>query len=267
MFNFVLAHAYILSYTIDMKKVFLIICCFSLVLPFAFSQTAQEVFEKVNNTGRNFSTMSFEAEMEIFSRGRTLTKEFYGYLDDSLNASFMEYTNAQDYGTRYLKLENDMWIYIPDAGDVLKLSGHLLRDSMMGSDISYDDMSDQGSLETDYIPISITTDVFEKNEVFVLTIRAKDENTATYVKQDLYIDKSSYNILKSVMFAKGRGEDRAVKEFVMKNYIAVGNLFMPTIIEVIDLRKKDSKTVIVYNSIEVDVAFNRNVFTRAYLEQ
>ncbi len=232
-----------------------------------FSQSAQSVFDEVNTRGRDFSTMRFEANMEINSRGRVLTKTFFGFLDDSIDASFMEYTNAQDAGTRYLKLGSDMWIYIPDAGDVLKLSGHLLRDSMMGSDISYDDMADQGSFEEEYMPEKLGSDFFEGKEVYVLTIRAKDENKATYVRQDLYIEKESFNVLKSVMFATGRNEDRAIKEFIMKDYEEVGSLSMPMTLEVIDLRKKNSKTIVLYTDIEVDVLVDSDIFTRAYLER
>ncbi len=249
-----------------MKKIVCVIFLTSLI-GLAFSQTPQGVFNEVNAQGRDFSTMSFKAEMEILSRGRTLTKAFFGYLQDEKNASFMEYTNAQDAGTRYLKIESDMWIYIPEAADVLKLSGHLLRDSMMGSDISYDDMADQGSLENDYLAESMQSTTFEGNEVYVLTIKAKDENAVSYIRQDLYIDKSTYNVLKTVMFAKGRNEDRAIKEFTMREYKTIGTLTLPMVLEVVDLRKKNSKTVVTYTEIEINTGIDDEVFTRAYLER
>ncbi len=151
-----------------MKKILFVVFFIS-VIGGAFSQNAQSIFKEVNAQGRDFSTMTFKAEMEIHSRGRTLTKEFFGYLQDEKNASFMEYTNAQDAGTRYLKIESDKWIYIPEAADVLKLSGHLLRDSMMGSDISYDDMAEQGSHENDYFAESVQSTTFEGAVVYVLT--------------------------------------------------------------------------------------------------
>ncbi len=250
-----------------MKKLVFVCIIMSIVSFCLYSQSAQSIFDAVNKSGRDFSTMSFEAEMEIESRGRILTKSFFGYIQDEKDSSFMEYTNAQDRGTRYLKLESDMWIYIPDAGDVLKLSGHLLRDSMMGSDISYDDMANQGSLEKDYIPEKLETSNYEGKEVYVLTIRAKDESKATYARQDLYVEKETNNVLKSVMFAQGRSEDRAIKEFTMYDYKDVGNLLMPMTLEVSDLRKKNSKTVVSYKEVLLDVGIEEEVFTRAYLER
>ncbi len=247
-----------------MKKIVTLVFLFLTTV--AFSQTKEEVFERINTESKDFSTMYFEAEMKITSRGRTLTKSFYGYLDDTIDASFMEYTNSADEGTRYLKLANDMWIYLPDAGDVLKLSGHLLRDSMMGSDISYDDMMSQGSLADEYSPESLTTVRLEGKDVFLLTITAKDADVSSYIRQDIYINKEDYTIVKLVMFAQGRSEDRAIKEFLMSNYKKVGNLNMATEMEVIDLRKKNSKTVIRYIETEIDIPIDNKMFTRAYLE-
>lgn len=247
-----------------MKKIVTIVLLF--LSTSVFAQTKEEVFERINTESKEFSTMYFEAEMEITSRGRTLTKNFYGYLDDTTDSSFMEYTNSADEGTRYLKLENDMWIYLPDAGDVLKLSGHLLRDSMMGSDISYDDMMNQGSLADEYYPESLTTVSLDGNDVFLLAIKAKDADDSTYIRQDVYINKEDYTIAKLVMFAQGRNEDRAIKEFSMGNYKKIGNLNMATEMEVVDLRKKNSKTVVRYTETEIDIPIDEKMFTRAYLE-
>ena len=245
------------------KYVLFIALCISGIL---YAQTAEEVFTKVNTVTKDFSTMYFEADMKITSRGRTLTKSFVGYLDDQTDSSFMEYTNSADEGTRYLKLKNDMWIYLPDAGDVLKLSGHLLRDSMMGSDISYDDMMNQGDLSSEYYADSVSTVNFEGKDVFLLTIKSKEGIEASYIKQELYIDKNNYNVYKITMFAEGRGSDRAIKEFIMRDYKKIGNLTMATEMEVIDLRKKNSKTVVKYTETEIDIDIDKKMFTRAYLE-
>lgn len=234
----------------------------------SYPQSAKEVFEKVNSVQRDYENMSFDATMNIVSGKRRLIKTFFGYLDDNDNSAFIEYTNPQDRGTRYLKLESDMWIYLPDANDVLKLSGHLLRDSMMGSDISYEDMMNQGSYEHDYRANNITSTNFNDKEVYILTIVEKDDKNALYVKQDLFIDKESYNIEKIIAYAKGRNNDsRAIKEFIMKDYKKISRFNMPTTIEVYDLRKKASYTTVTYDKIEVDVYINPQIFTRVYLER
>ena len=46
----------------------------------------------------------------------------------------------RDKGTKMLKLGDDLWIYMPNVDRVQKISGHMLRQGMMGSDLSYEDM-------------------------------------------------------------------------------------------------------------------------------
>lgn len=232
-----------------------------------FGQTASEVLKRVDETQKNFDTMSFTATIEIKSGRRKLTKNAFGFLDDDTDNSFMEYTNPQDRGTRYLKLDQDMWIYLPDAQDVLKLSGHLLRDSMMGSDISYDDMLDQGGLTKNYHAESLTTVNLNGGDVYLLVIKRKEDSTVSYERQDIYVDKNNYRIDKMVMYAKGRKTDRAIKEFILSDYAKIGNLDMAMRIEVRDLRKRSSSTVIVYDDIKIDIVIEEKVFTRSYLEE
>ena len=233
----------------------------------ASAQNATEILKQVDNAQKNFNTMSFTGAMKITSGSRHLEKNFFGFLDDNKDSSFMEYTNPSDNGTRYLKLDKDMWIYIPDAGDVLKLSGHLLRDSMMGSDISYDDMLDQGRLSENYNAESVTTTNLDGKDVYLLIIKKKKGSTVNYERQDLYVDKNNYLINKMVMYAKGRETDRPIKEFILSDYKKYGNLNMATKLVVRDLRKRNSSTTIIYNKIEINLQIDKKVFTRSYLEE
>lgn len=230
------------------------------------AQNASDILNKVDSIQKNYQTMKFEAIMKIQSGNRALTKNFYGFLNDKEDKAFMEYTNPQDRGTRYLKLKNDMWIYIADAQDVLKLSGHLLRDGMMGSDISYDDMMKQGSYASQYNAVSVSSTNFEGKDVYLLVLDAKNESDVNYVRQDLYVDKNNYYVQKVVMYAKGRNKERAIKEFILSDYVKVGTLNMPKTLIAKDLRKRNSSTKITYDKMEIDISIDDKIFTRAYLE-
>jgi len=236
------------------------------VTVYAQSEDADAVLKKVDVTQKNYKTFTFNAVMNIQSGSRKLIKNFSGNIETATDSAFMEYTNPQDYGTKYLKLDDNLWIYLPDAQDVVKISGHLLRDSIMGSDISYDDIMDQGSYSVNYTADSLTSVDLDGKDTYILTIRAIDPNDVSYIKQDLYVNKTTYYIEKIILYAKGRSKDRAIKEFVLKNYITIGKFAMPQIFEARDLRKKNSSTIVKYNNIKVDVPINKKMFTRSYLE-
>lgn len=251
---------------IKMKVLFLFFFSTFFVPINLYAITAEELLDKVDIVQRDYDSLYFEAAMEIISGSRQLSKDYYGYLDDKDSKSFMEFTNPQDQGTRYLKINDDLWIYLPDAQDTIKISGHLLRDGVMGSDISYDDILNQGAYNKEYTPESLETVELDEQDVYKLTIIAIDDATTSYAKQDLYVDKNNYQVYKVTLYAKGRKGYRAIKEFKLKDYQKVGKLTMPMIFEASDLRKKNSLTRVTYTKLKPDVKLDQKMFTRSYLE-
>ncbi|MDV7401853.1 outer membrane lipoprotein-sorting protein, partial [Arthrospira platensis SPKY1] len=80
----------------------------------------------------------FESEMIIHGRrgSRTITSKTYSVGDKQ---SFTEYLSPpREAGTKMLKLEDQLWIYSPTTDRTIQISGHMLRQSVMGSDLSYE---------------------------------------------------------------------------------------------------------------------------------
>ena len=41
--------------------------------------------------------------------------------------SLIEFTNPRDRGTKYLKRGDELWMFFPDAEDLVRISGHMLN--------------------------------------------------------------------------------------------------------------------------------------------
>ncbi|MGL5721934.1 MAG: outer membrane lipoprotein-sorting protein [Brevinema sp.] len=228
--------------------------------------TPASVLARVDTAQRDYKTFGFKSEMTIENSGRKLVKNTFGVARTSDESAFIEYTNPQDRGTRYLKLNKDMWIYSPDAQDVLKISGHLLRDSMMGSDISYNDMMERGAYADSYTPKELSTTNINGNNLWLLVLEAKNDSVS-YARQDLFLNKGDYLVRKTIMYAKGRNSDRPIKEFDFDNYQKFGTVSISMQMKARDLRKKNSQTVVTYSDIKLDAPVEAKTFTRAYLER
>ena len=97
-------------------------------------EDANVILDKVD---KNMSSKNriFESEMIIHGRrsSRTITSVSYSAGDTK---SFTEYLSpAREQGTKMLKLENQLWIYSPSTDRIIQISGHMLRQSVMGSDL------------------------------------------------------------------------------------------------------------------------------------
>lgn len=90
------------------------------------------------------------ARMIIHLRRTSRTVEFKTYVQGTEKA-FTEYlAPPREKGTRMLKLGNQLWMYSPMTERTIMISGHMLRQSVMGSDLSYEDMMEDPKLLNSY---------------------------------------------------------------------------------------------------------------------
>jgi len=243
-----------------MKKI-VAIAFFLSVVPL-WSETGLEIIKKVDNN-QKFSTEKFQMRMIIEKGNRKMVKSLFGYGKDMGNNSFMEFTNPEDKGVKYLKLNDELWIYFPDADEIMKISGHMLRQGMMGSDISYEDMMRKETLEESYEVKLTGTQTINKLECFVVELNAKTAD-ALYEKQIIYVDKNKYVLVKIDMHARGGRLLKTLEQFDFKK---IDNRYIPQYIIMKDLRRKDSKTTIEFISVQFDIKIPPGVFSKSYLKR
>lgn len=238
----------------------LILLALGLAAPAWAEDRALEIIRRIDSN-ELFKTESFRAAMTIQKGKRTLTKTFYGYGQQEGMKSFMEFTNPEDRGVKYLKLDNEMWIFFPDADDVMKISGHMLRQGMMGSDLSYEDMLENESLEDRYQAVLLADETVDNRACSVVELTAKRPDLA-YERQKMFVDQERFVPLRLELYARG---GRLLKRISQEEVTRVENRWVPMRITIQDLRRKDSKTVVTFQEIKFDVALPKDVFTRQYL--
>lgn len=123
-----------------------------LITVFTSSVFAQDAEQIIRDVDRNLSADSriVESSMTVHGRrsSRTMTSKSYTVGNEK---SFTEYLSpAREKGTKMLKLDKEMWLYSPSTDRTIMISGHMLRQSVMGSDLSYEDMMEDRKLSDMY---------------------------------------------------------------------------------------------------------------------
>src|SRR4030042_3544995 len=120
-----------------MKKNYLIIILLFLMI---YNISAADVLTIIRKLDNNevFDSIKYDAKMIINISGKKYEKTFYSYAKGRLNY-FIEFTNSDDKGTKYLKKDGNLFVFTEDLEEVMPITGHMLRESMMGSDVSYED--------------------------------------------------------------------------------------------------------------------------------
>ena len=171
----------------------------SLMVITAVEMTAEEIINKRDNN-EYFDSVKIEAEMIIVSGGRKITKTMIA-LSDKKN-SLVEFTNPQDRDTKFLKREDDLWMFFPDAEDIIKISGHMLNQGMMGSDFSYQDIMESDKLTDLYDFKIIGEEEIDGRPCYVLEGVAREGVKVSYYRRVSWVDKERFIGLQEELYAQ-----------------------------------------------------------------
>ena len=221
----------------------------------------EEILTAVDKN-RDYATVSYSATMEIHVNGQVRTKTMKA-LGVGTQKALVEFTNAQDKGTRYLKLNKELWIYFPSEQDVVKISGHMLKERMMGSDVSYEDALESDVLHTKYAASLTGEEAFEGHDCYVVTLDATVKD-APYYRRTMWVDKHLFIEWKEELYAKS-GTLLKVKHVL--DVKDIGGRNFPTRVEMVNKLRRDSKTVFSMDDLVFDVKLPENQFTLQSLQR
>ena len=240
-----------------------IVIMIGLLLPLGLSaQTADEIIDRVD---KNMSSENriIESTMTIHGKrnSRTMTSISYTVGDKQ---SFTEYLSpAREEGTKMLKLEDKLWIYSPSTDRTIQISGHMLRQSIMGSDFSYEDMMDDRELMDMYAAEIIGQEEIDGRNTFVLELKAIVEDVA-YHSRKMWIDAERFVPLKEDLFAKS---GQLLKRSTLSDVQKVQGKWFPMKVIYKDMLKQGDGTEIQMTSIKFNQEIPDYIFTKAALKK
>lgn len=240
---------------------------FLLLLPIAsaFGQTdadAQRLLEKIDDNLWS-SSKHIEGRLIIDNgrRVRELSEESWMM---GVTKGYSHYKSpARERGTKMLKIENKLWLYTPQTDRKILIAGHMLRQSMMGSDLSYEDMMEDVKVSEAYKATIEGFEDYEGKRVAVLRLTARDTST-TYQTRKVWADPDQFIILQEIRYAKS---GKALKSVEFRDYFTVKNRLFPRRMVFRDLLKEDTKTTYVFDSIEFDVDIPERYFSQSILKR
>jgi len=229
----------------------------------AFPQTpgAAELLRRVDNN-QIYSTIEYDGEMIIEHQNRRFVKTFKAWARGSTD-SFIEFTNPEDRGTKYLKTGGRLYVYSPDTEKVMLISGHMLKESMMGSDLSYEDTINNDSLASRYDPVLAGTETINGRTAWVLELSAK-RRTESYPKRKLWIDTETEDLLRYELFALSGAK---LKEYSLVRVETIAGRRFPVEGVMRDLLRRDSKTTFIMKNVILDKPIANSVFSQRNLER
>jgi len=166
-------------------------------------------------------------------------------------------------GTKMLKLERKLWMYTPQTDRKILIAGHMLRQSMMGSDLSYEDMMEDEKVSEAYVGTIDGEEESEGVKVLTMTLKAR-KKTKTYQTLKLWVDPVKKIVLKEEAYAKS---GKLLKLIEFKEFRQHGQRLFPRQMIFRDMLKEDTKTTYMFDEIEFDVAIPAKYFSQRILKR
>jgi len=205
----------------------------------------------------------FNATMVVHGRrgNRTITLRGWSEGDDRSLTEYMSPPREQ--GTKMLKLEDNLWIYTPSSDRTIQISGHMLKQSVMGSDLSYEDMMEERELTEMYKATVIEEVQLEGRQCWILELTAKVEDVA-YQSRKIWIDVDRYVPLKEELFAKS---GQLLKETTFSNVELIEGRWYPKTIVFKDMLKDGNGTEFTVDNLQFNVKIDDYIFSKAALKK
>ncbi|MCK9547574.1 MAG: outer membrane lipoprotein-sorting protein [Sphaerochaeta sp.] len=173
------------------------------------------------------------------------------------NTSLIEFTSLAERGQKILRTGSSLYLYYPEADQLIRLQGAALRQSVLGSDLSYEDMTRESSTLASYDATLEGEDVIDGIQCWIVKLVAKSRSSA-YPIQTLWVDQERFVVRKG-LYATAAG--RALKEMEVIALMEVGGVAMAKESRIADLLKRGSSTTMRIESIEIDIPLPDALFS------
>ena len=236
-----------------MKKFFIFL--FSLLFSIEPDISVTEIIEKID-FNLNSKNRFMKSKMIVHGRRASRTIVSKSWIV-GVNKAFTEYISpARESGTKMLKIDDRLYTYSPQTDRIIQISGHMLRQSVMGSDMSYNDILEDKPLNDIYRATLEGEKLINGRKCYIIYLEAIIEGLA-YPKRRAWVDIEYFLPVREELYAKS---GKLLKSTSMDGIRKIQDRWFPTIFIFKDELKKGSQGtewIIEEISFNVDIPDSR----------
>lgn len=243
-------------------KVLFILIFTGWAVVFAQNPDGKEILKRID---QNMSSENriFTSKMIIHGRRSSRTIESKTWTSGS-NKSFTEYLSpVREQGTKMLKLNDQLWIYTPSTDRIIQIAGHMLRQSVMGSDLSYEDMMEDTRLANHYNAEVTGTENIDGRLCWIVKLTAFDP-AMTYQGMKLWVDQERNIPLREELYAKS---GTLLKQTTLSDVQNFNGRWYPKKLVFKDVLKEGKGTEFIIENIQFNVSIPEHIFSKASLRK
>jgi len=246
-----------------MIKILIFILSFTFLNGQSDDMSVQDIIQAMDDN-LNAKSRILTSKMIVHGRRSSRTIESKNWVV-GIDQAFMEYLSPpREAGTKMLKLGDKLWTYSPQTDRVIQISGHMLRQSVMGSDMSYNDMMEDRPLIELYKSTLEGSVEIDGRDHWIILLEAKVKGLP-YPRRRAWVDKEYLLPMKEELYAKS---GKLLKTSTMSGVRKVQGRWFPSQFIYKDELKRNSKgTEWIIDEIAFDIDIPDSRFSKALLRK
>lgn len=163
--------------------------------------------------------------------------------------SLMEFISTAEKGQKILRINNKIYLYFPDAEQIVTLNQSMFQQSIFDSDISYEDMAGDRSFRELYEFSLEGIETKLGQETYRIYLSAYNERETTYPYQRIWVQRDTFTLLASELFTRKKTL-RKVSTIDSIQEVSAGRFLLKEA-TFKDVLKSDSSTKIIFEDISL----------------
>ena len=240
---------------------------FFLSYSFLFTQSDQmsaDDIMKAMDKNLNANSRIMTSKMVVKGRRNNRTIESKNWVVGT-ELAFTEYLSPpREAGTKMLKIGEKLYTYSPQTDRVIQISGHMLRQSVMGSDMSYNDMMEDRPIDELYSATIEGSIMLDGRDHWIMILDAKVKGLS-YPKRRSWVDKEYLLPKKEELYAKS---GKLLKTALLEGIKKIEGRWFPSKFVYKDELKRNSKgTEWIIDNIQFNKKIPNSRFSKALLRK
>ena len=246
-----------------MKNILILFFLSSFLFPQTNQMNADNIIKAIDKN-LNAESRTITSKMVVRGRRSSRTIKSKSWVVGT-DLAFTEYLSPpREAGTKMLKLGEKLYTYSPQTDRVIQVSGHMLRQSVMGSDMSYNDMMEDRPMEELYKATIEGSAKVDGRDHWIMVLDAKIKGLS-YPKRRSWVDKEYLLPIKEELYAKS---GKLLKTASLEGIKKIQGRWFPSKFVYKDKLKRNSKgTEWIIDNIEFNKKIPDSRFSKALLRK
>jgi len=237
-----------------------------ILAPFATTSaeelSGQEIVKRADDLLRG-NTSQGTYKMTVTTPNWTRTLELTAY-SEKRNKTFIRILSpAKEAGITTLRIDNNMWNYLPKVERTIKIPPSMMLQPWMGGDFTNDDLVKESSVVYDYTHKIIAEKDFDSQTSYEIELLPKPNAAVTWGKIIYWVRKSDFVPLKEEFYDE---HGKIIKILEYTRIQKISDRTIPAIWTMKSVTKEGCFTVIEIKNAVYNQPVDENVFSLANLK-